>query len=141
MTDQPLSSKTLARSLTVILIVAVAVAGYFVVKYNQANERISSLTSQLEDSQKQIAELQPLADKALSLPIALHIDRHALTPGYDLIARNLTGESLRFHFTAGNRHFDQVIDGGKLWILHGLASGDVVQIDSEGYNPKTVTIQ
>jgi uncharacterized coiled-coil protein SlyX len=183
MTDQPPSSKTLARSLTVILIVAVVVAGYFVVKYTQANEQIASLTSQLgdsqkqiasltsqladsqkqitsltsqladsqkqitsltsqlADSQKQIAELQPLANKALTLPIALHINRHALTPGYDLSVGNLTRESLRFHFTVGDRHFDTVIDGGKLWILHGLASGDVVQIDSEGYDPKTVTIQ
>jgi hypothetical protein len=141
MTDQLPSSKTLVRSLTVILIVAAVVAGYFAVKYNQANEQIASLTSQLGDAQKQIAELQPLADKALTLPISLRIDRHALTAGYDLFIINRAGESLRFHFAVGNRQLETVIDGGKWWTLQGLASGDVVQIDSKGYNSKTVTIQ
>jgi hypothetical protein len=39
-----------------------------------------------------------------------------------------------------NRQRIYTIDGGKFAIFPGLATGDTVQIESDGYDPKTVTI-
>ena len=140
--------------------IAAACAVYFAVKTSKANsenaalttrleqtvsqdkEQMDSLTAQLEAAEKRIAELQPLADKARTLPLTWRIDRHALHAGYDLFVFSRARESLRFHFTInGTRKVDALIDGGKLWILHGLASGDSVEISSDGYDSKTVPIQ
>lgn len=138
----PASSKALVCALSVALIIVAVIAGVFTYKYFQAAEENATLTAQLEDAQKQINELQPLADKARTMPLAIRIDRHALNVGYNLFAFNRARESLRFQFTVnGSKKFGRVIDGGRFWVLKGLASGDVVKIDSEGYDSKSVTIQ
>jgi hypothetical protein len=94
--------------------------------------------------QKQIAELQPLANKARQLPIVLRIDRHAINAGYNLFIFNRSRDSLHFKCSlqvlGRNRQRIYTIDGGKFAIFPGLATGDTVQIESDGYDPKTVTI-
>jgi Tfp pilus assembly protein PilN len=88
MTDiaAPAKSKALVGVLSVILIVVAVIAGVFTYKYFQATEENATLTAQLEDSQKQISELQPLAEKARTLPVRLTINRHALNAGYNVVA-------------------------------------------------------
>jgi hypothetical protein len=148
MTDapQPTSGKVLMPVLSVLLILVAAIAGWSLYSGQQKqaalDEQVSTLTSQLEDSEKQIAQLQPLAQKARELPVVLRINRHALTPGYTLITINQSRSSLRFTFTVnGGRTFNRVIDAGRLWLLNGLASGDRLTIESDGFDPKEVTIQ
>ena len=144
MTDiaAPAKSKALVGVLSVILIVVAVIAGVFTYKYFQVAEDNAALTTQLEDSQKQISELQPLAEKARTLPVRLTINRHALNAGYNVLAFNLSRSSLRFQFTVnGTRHIAAVIDGGRFFIVKGLASGDTLAVDSEGYDTKTVSIQ
>jgi hypothetical protein len=148
MTDNPAptSGKTLVVVLSLCLIVVAGLAGYILINsqknVTELQGQVSSLTTQLEDSEKQIAELQPLAQKARTLPITFRIDRHALGAGYTLFTFNRARESLRFTFTVnGNRKFNTVIDGGRLWMLKGLATGDSVEVVSDGYDPKTVAIQ
>lgn len=141
--DSPETKKShpLVASLSVFLIIVAAIAAWYAYKWNQSQEVVASLTSQLESSEKQIAELQPLAEKARQLPIVVRIDRHAINAGYNLFTFNRSRDSLRFHFTVnGGRQFNAVIDGGKFWVLKGLANGDTVQIDSDGYDAKTVSI-
>jgi len=163
-------SSPLVPILSVCLILISCIAGYLGYKYSQsqdslatvagqltqtqaqitsltadnteAKENAAALTSQLEDSQKQIAELQPLAEKARTLPIRLTINQHAANAGYNVLAFNLSRSSLRFVFTVnGARKINAVIDGGHFYILRGLASGDTLAVDSRGYDTKTVTIQ
>jgi len=148
MTDsaQPKTHKTLAIVSSICLVIVAVIAGYWINKANSqlaaANEQTASLTSQLEDAQKEIAELQPLANKARTLPVTFRIDHHALSAGYTLYTFNRSRESLRFHIAVnGGRTFNPVIDGGKLWMLRGLASGDKVEVSSDGYDPRTITIQ
>jgi hypothetical protein len=145
-TAQPKTHKTLAIVSSICLIIVAVVAGYCINKTNSqltaSNEQVASLTGQLEDAQKEIADLQPLANKARTLPVAFRIDHHALSAGYTLYTFNRARESLRFHVTVnGGRNFNPVIDGGKLWMLRGLATGDKVEVSSEGYDARTVTIQ
>jgi hypothetical protein len=148
MTDipQPKSGKVLVAILSVLLIVVAGIAGWSLVSGQQKqaalDEQVATLTSQLEDSEKQIAQLQPLAQKARELPVVVRINRHALTPGYTLITINQSRSSLRFKFVVnGGRTFGRVIDAGKLWLLNGLASGDKVSIESEGYDAKEIAIE
>jgi hypothetical protein len=162
------SSRPLLAVVAVLLIIMAAVAGLYNYKYDQATtqiaaisterdaatvenaqdkEQIATLTGQLEDAQKEISELQPLANKARTMPIALRIDRHALNAGYNLFVYNRARISLRFHYTINGNEVHAgkgarpVIDGGRFAIIPGLASGDVVKIDSEGYDDRTITIQ
>jgi uncharacterized membrane protein len=141
----PENRKSLVAVLAVLIILVGALAGYFIYKSNQADEQISALTTQLEDAEKQIAQLQPLAEKARVLPVITHLNKHALAAGYDLLTSNRSRESLRFRFTVEamgrQRSYAAVIDGGRFFILHGLASGDKITIESEGYDPVTVDVQ
>ena len=138
----PNRASALVPVLSLCLILVAAIAGYFGFKYSQSQETVAGLTSQLEDSQKEISELQPLADKARTLPVRLSINRHALNAGYNVLAFNLSRQSLRFEFTVnGSKHFNTVIDGGRFFIVKALASGDMLTVASDGYDPKTVTIQ
>jgi hypothetical protein len=149
MTDsaQPKSSNALVVALSVCLIIVALAAGYFVYRTNSAlaasNEQVASLTGQLEDAQKEITNLQPLADKAKAMPVTFRIDRHALTAGYTLYTFNRARESLRFKvvINGGKTFPNVVIDGGRFWQLRGLASGDTIVVSSEGYDDKTVNIQ
>jgi hypothetical protein len=148
------SNKALVGSLSVALIFIACLAAYFVYRGNQFEEQatalngqVASLTSQLEDAQKEIIALQPLAEKARTMPVVFRIDRHALNAGYNLYVINRARISLRFTYTVngrevrGGRAASPVIDGGRFTIIPGLASGDVVKIASDGYDDKTVTIQ
>ena len=56
-TTQPRSSKALVVSLSVFLIVVAIIAALFVYKWNESQETVNALSAQLEDSEKQIAEL------------------------------------------------------------------------------------
>ncbi len=81
-------------------IVVGGVAAYFIfngtkpdAKIASLNGQVASLTSQLEDSQKEIAEL-----RGRTMPITLRIDRDAINAGYNLYVYNQARTSLRFHY-------------------------------------------
>lgn len=152
MTDSthPNSHKTTAivsSVCSIIVVVVCGVCGYFINKTSSAlatsNEQVASLTGQLEDAQKEIADLQPLANKARAMPVTFRIDRHAVSAGYTLFTFNRSRDSLRFKVVIndGRTFPNVVIDGGKFWQLRGLASSDKVVVSSEGYDDKTVNIQ
>ena len=79
------------------------------------------------------------------MPIALSLDRHAITPGYDLIAFNRTNESLRVKFTVESMGLERngyaVIDSGRHSVISGIASGDKVVVESPGYDDLAVNVQ
>jgi hypothetical protein len=143
------SSKALVASLVVSQIVVAGVAAYSILKGTKPdakiaslNGQVASLTSQLEDSQKEISEL-----RARTMPITLSIDRDAINAGYNLNVFNQAMTSLRLHFMVsgnevrGSKITRAVIDGGRFIIIPGLAKGDVVKINCEGYDDRSVTIK
>jgi hypothetical protein len=79
------------------------------------------------------------------MPIGLTLDRHAITPGYNLIAYNRTNQSLRVKFTIEAMGLERsryaVIDGGRRSVIPGIASGDRVVIESPGYDDLAVNVQ
>jgi hypothetical protein len=150
MSDSPAQSKfsnAIVVALSVVLVLGAIGAAYLINKSSSeakaAQDQVASLTGQLEDAQREISELKPLANKARTLPVTFRIDRHALSAGYTLYTFNRSRESLRFHVSIeGGKSFPNVvIDGGKFWQLRGLASGDKVTVSSTGYDDKTVNIQ
>lgn len=143
------SSKALVASLIVSQISVAGIAAYSFFKGNRSdtkiaslNGQVASLTSQLEDSQKEISEL-----RARTMPITLSIDRDAINAGYNLNVYNEARTSLRFHFMVsgnevrGSKITRAVIDGGRFIIIPGLARGDVVKINCDGYDDRSVTIK
>jgi hypothetical protein len=144
---QPKSSNAIVVALSVVLLIVLIGGGYLINKTNNdltaSNAQVASLTGQLEDAQKEITSLQPLAEKARTMPITFRIDRHALTDGYTLFTFNRARDSLRFKvvINGGKTFPNVVIDGGKFWQLRGLASGDTVVVSSAGFDDKTVNIQ
>ena len=153
MSDLPSPQRSSSKALIVILcvsqIIVVAVAAFAIfnrtkpdTKIASLNGQVASLTSQLEDSRKEIAEL-----RGRTMPITLKIDRDAINAGYNLYVYNQAGTSLRFHYMvrgnegSGSKITRAVIDGGKFIILPGLAWGDVVNINCEGYDDRSVTIK
>jgi hypothetical protein len=143
------SSKALIAILSVSQIIVVGVAAYFIfngtkpdAKIASLNVQVASLTLQLEDSQKEIAELRGRA-----MPITLRIDRDAISAGYNLYVYNQARTSLKFHYMVrgnegrGSKITRTVIDGGRFIIIPGLASGDVVNINCEDYDDRSVTIK
>jgi outer membrane murein-binding lipoprotein Lpp len=143
------SSKALVASLVVSQIVVAGVAVYSIfhvtkpdAKIASLSGQIASLTAQLDDSQKEIAEL-----RARTMPITLRIDRDAINAGYNLYVYNQARTSFRIHYMVrgnegrGSKITRAVIDGGRFIIIPGLAWGDVVNINCEGYDDKSVTIK
>jgi len=63
-TSAPKSSKALLGVVAALLFIMACTAALYVYKYAQSQEEVTTLTSQLEDSQDQIARLQPLAAAA-----------------------------------------------------------------------------
>ncbi len=132
-------------TLIVLLVVVIGVAGAFLYKLVQAKDESSALRAQLEDAERQISELQPLAQKARKLPISTRVDRHAINAGYNLMIFNQSRAPLRLSVTVTavgrSRTFTPVIDGGKLWFVRGLAPNDTVSIASDGYDTEMLTIE
>jgi hypothetical protein len=139
----------LVASLIVSQIVVAGVAAYSIFKATKPeakiaslNGQVASLTSQLEDSQKEIAEL-----RGRTMPITLRTDRDAINGGYNLYVSNEARTSLRFHYMVrgdevrGSKITRAVIDGGRFIIIPGLARGDVVNINCDGYDDRSVTIK
>jgi hypothetical protein len=131
--------------LTSLLAAAVCVAGYLAYTSHGQSEEISALQSQVEDSEKQIAQLQPLAEKARQLPIVTRINRHAANSGYNMIIINRSRDSLRLNIavTAGGKvkNFIPVVDGNHFFMVRSLAPGDSVAIGADGYDTTTVPIE
>jgi uncharacterized membrane protein YhiD involved in acid resistance len=101
----------------------------------QSKAESEQLQSQLAEDESQIAQLQPLADKARQMPIRTKFQK-SLGPGYMLQIFNISRTSLRVEVvvTALNKSLAQVIDGGRLWIVRGFASGDQIEIKSDNYD-------
>jgi hypothetical protein len=143
------SSKALVVILSVSQIVVICIAGYSVfnrtkpdAKTASLNRQVALLTSQLEDSQKEIMEL-----RGRTMPITLRTDRDATNGGYNLYVYNEGRTSLSFHYMVrgnevrGSIITRAVIDGGKFIIIPGLDRGDMVNINCEGYDDRSVTIK
>jgi len=148
------SSKALVAGLSMSLIVVAGVAAYSIFNRTRAdakiaslNEQVASLTSQLEDSQKENAELKAMGIKVRTMPVTLKIDRDGINAGYNLYVYNQAKTSLRFHYMVrgnevrGSKITRTVIDGGRFIIIPGLALGDVVNINCEDYDDRSVTIK
>jgi hypothetical protein len=144
----------LVASLSALLIVVTSVAAYSVYKRTKAdaeiaslNGQVASLTSQLEDSQKENAELKALGIKVRTMPVTLRIDRDGINAGFNLYVHNQAKTPLQFHYMVrgnevrGSKITRAVIDGGSFIIIPGLASGDVVNINCEDYDDRSVTIK
>jgi hypothetical protein len=143
------SSKALVASLIVSQIVVAGVAAYSIfdrtkpdAKVASLNGQVASLTSQLEDSQKEIAKL-----RGRIMPITLRIDRDAIKAGYNLYVYNQARTPLRFHYMVkgnevrGSKITRAEIDVGRFIIIPGLGWGDVVNINCDGYDDRSVTIK
>jgi Tfp pilus assembly protein PilO len=107
----------------------------------QSKTESEQLQSQLAQDESQIAQLQPLANKARQMPIKTQF----LKPhghGYTLVIRNISTTSLRVEVTvtALNKSLAEVIDGGRTWFVPGLASGDQIEIVSDGYDSIKLTV-
>lgn len=104
---------------------------------------ISKLQVELTQTKAEIAQLQPLAAKARTLPVTTRLVK-GRGAGYTLFLMNEAREALRFSIkitSLGKTHTaTQVVDGGHGWPLPGLASSDTVEIESEGYDPTLVKI-
>jgi Tfp pilus assembly protein PilO len=107
----------------------------------QSKAELEQLQSQLAQDESQIAQLQPLADKAKQMPIRTKFQK-SFVPGYTLQIFNISRTSLRFEVvvTALNKSLAQVIDGGRFWFVRGFASGDQIEIKSDGYNSVKLTV-
>lgn len=107
----------------------------------QSKAESEQLQSQLAQDESQIAQLQPLANRARQMPIKTQF----LKPhgnGYTLTIHNISTTSLRVEVTvtALNKSLAQVINGGRIWFVHGLASGDQIEIVSDGYDSMKLTV-
>ena len=148
MNELPATSKTPVAAvpiLTSFLLAAICVAGYFGYTSHSQSEEIVALQGQVEDAEKQIANLQPLAQKARQLPIATRINRHAANAGNNLVIFNRARDSLRLNIAinAGGRvkNVIPVVDGGRMYLIRSLAPGDSVAISADGYDTTTVPIE
>jgi hypothetical protein len=148
------SRQALVASLSVLLIVVVGVAAYSIVsrikdhaEIASLNGQVASLTSQLEDSQKENAELKALGIRVRTMPVALRIDRDAVNAGYSLCVFNQAKSALSLHYMVkgnevrGSKISRAMIDGGRFIIIPGLTLGDVVNINCEDFDDRSVTIK
>jgi hypothetical protein len=108
----------------------------------QENEATKSF---LEQAEAEVAELKPLAAKARTLPIRWGVTKGILASGYVLIIHNETITPIRLDvtWTANGRTKPLpsfVLDGVQYHRLPGLAPGDTLTIESEGFDPMTLTI-
>jgi uncharacterized phage infection (PIP) family protein YhgE len=108
----------------------------------QSKAESEQLQSQLAEDESQIAQLQPLANKARQMPITHKFVKSLFGPGYWLEVINISRTSLRFEVTVAalNKSFSLVIDGGKVGIVRGFASGDQIEIKSDGYDSVKLTV-
>jgi hypothetical protein len=143
------SSKALVASLIGSQILVAGLAAYLIfkgakpdAKIASINAQVASLTLQLEDSQKEIAEL-----RGRTMPITFRTERDAINGGYTLYMSNESRTALRFHYMVrgnderGSKITRAVIDGGRFIIIPELTRGDVVNINCDGYDDKSVIIK
>jgi hypothetical protein len=99
------------------------------------------------------AAMKPVADKALSLPLAPTFEK--VTTGengpYELNLKNVSKDaitasaqvmpSVAFHANAKVRNIpDHVIDPGQVWTITELAATDKVVISAKGFAPLELTV-
>jgi hypothetical protein len=101
----------------------------------QSKTESEQLQSQLAQDESQIAQLQPLANKARQMPVRTKFQK-SFGPGYVLQIFNVSRTSLRVEVTVAalNKSLAQVVDGGRFWFVRGFASGDQIEIKSDGYD-------
>jgi hypothetical protein len=82
-----------------------------------------------------------LADKARQMPIRIKFQK-SLGSGYVLQIFNISKTSLRVEVVmpALNKSVAQVIDGGRFWFVRGFASGDQIEIRSDGYDSINLSV-
>lgn len=102
----------------------------------QSKNESEQLQSQLAQDESQIAQLQPLANKARQMPITTKIQKSMKGAGFVLEIFNISRTSLRIEVvaTALNQNLTRVIDVGRPWFVGGFASGDQIEIKSDGYD-------
>jgi uncharacterized membrane protein YhiD involved in acid resistance len=107
----------------------------------QSKTESEQLQSQLAQDESQIAQLQPLANKARQMPIRAKFQK-SFGSGYMLQIFNISRTSLRVEVvvTALNKSLAQVIDGGRFWFVRGFASGEQIEIKSDGYDSVKLTV-
>lgn len=101
--------------------------------------------AKLSDAQAKIAQLEPIADRVLKMPVITRLVRAGIGPGYELRIQNHSPEILELGITitpstGANRSLRRVLDPRRLAIVNKLGPGDRVEIDSQGFNPVTLTV-
>ncbi len=136
------------------LALAVIAAVFFGVRMNALSDKNTQLQSQLdqtkselEQAKAEIAQLQPLATKALQMPVSITFRQALAGAGYVLQIHNKSGKNLPLKITVTNptfnktKTFNAVANAGpkplEIGHLEGwtFASGDVIEVVSEGFDP------
>ncbi len=114
-------------------------------KNTQLQSRLDQTQWELARAKAKIAQLQPLATKARELPVSVTFRRAVVGAGYVIQIHNKSGKSLPLKITATNltfnktTTFDKVAGPVPLEIGHmegwTFASGDLIEIASDGFDP------
>ena len=156
----PKQGNTITIILGIGLAVAVIAAVFFAIRANTLRNRVAELQTQLNQAQAQleqaktvITQLQPLAQKALQLPINLTVRKAMMGAGFVLQIHNQSGKSLPLKITLTNptfnktKTFDMVADAApvprEIGHLEGwtLAPGDIIRVTSEGFESLETKVQ
>ncbi len=116
-------------------------------KVTEQQTQLNQAQAQLEQAKAEIAQLQPLATKALQMPIFITFRQALAGAGYVLQIHNKSGKKLPLKITVTNptfnktKTFNAVANAGpkplEIGHLEGwtFASGDVIEVVSEGFDP------
>jgi hypothetical protein len=113
--------------------------------FQNTTAQLQATKAKLADAQARIAQMQPLAEKALRLPVATRLIRAPFGSGYDLRIQNHSFQVLELGITitpsvGESRSVRRVLDPRKLVLVNQLGPGDQIEIDAQGFDPLTVTV-
>lgn len=157
-TAVPVTPSKQSKAPTIILgiafTVALIAAVLLFIRANALQDKIAQLQSQLDQTQSllnqannQIAQLQPLAQKARQMPVSITFRQALMGGGYVVQFHNKSGKNLPLKITVKNptfnktKTFDAVANAGpkplEIGHMEGwtFASGDVIEVVSEGFDP------
>jgi hypothetical protein len=107
--------------------------------------QLQDAKTKLADAEAQISQMQPLAEKALRLPVTTRLFPAPFGPGYDLRIQNHSLQILELGIAitpsvGGNRSVRRVLDPRQSVAVTNLGPGDRIEIAAQGYDPVTVTV-